>query len=202
MTSDDDGRSGREASIFEAAYGLVAERGYAATSMLAIAKAARASNETLYRWYGDKRGLFARMVEENARATRARLEAALAPGGDPLECLREAAPILLAMLLGERAISLNRAAAADETGELGRALAANGREAVVPLLGVLLAGAMEAGMIRAPSPQQAAEWYVALLVGDLQVRRVNRVLAEPSADEIAARTDAAFPAFLRACAAG
>lgn len=142
------------------------------------------------------------MVEENARATRARLEAALAPGGDPLECLRRAAPILLAMLLGERAISLNRAAAADETGELGRALAANGREAVVPLLGALLAGAMEAGVIRAPSPQQAAEWYVALLVGDLQVRRVNRVLAEPSADEIAARTDAAFPAFLRACAAG
>lgn len=138
------------------------------------------------------------MVEENARTTRARLEAALAPGGDPLECLRRAAPILL----GERAISLNRAAAAGETGELGRALAASGREAVVPLLGALLAGAMEAGVIRAPSPQQAAEWYVALLVGDLQVRRVNRVLAEPSADEIAARTDAAFPAFLRVCAAG
>ncbi|WP_237352646.1 TetR family transcriptional regulator [Rhizobium leguminosarum] len=44
--------------------------------MLDIAKAAKASNETLYRWYGDKNGLFQTMVESNARATKTALDAA------------------------------------------------------------------------------------------------------------------------------
>ncbi|MCO5157644.1 MAG: TetR/AcrR family transcriptional regulator [Aquamicrobium sp.] len=192
----------REARIFAAAHALIAERGYGATSMLAVAKAAKVSNETLYRRYGDKRGLFARMVEDNARAIRAMLEAAVAGEGDALAGLRGVAPLLLGMLLGERAVSLNRAAAADETGELGRALAAGGRDAVAPLLGALAGRAMEAGSIRAPSAAQAVEWYIALLIGDMQVRRVTRVAAEPSEAEIEARAQAAFSAFLRLCAAG
>lgn len=196
----DDGWARREARIFEAAYGLIAERGYAATSMLAVARAAKVSNETLYRRYGDKRGLFARMVEANAAATKARLEEAIPPGGDALESLRFVSPLLLGMLAGERAISLNRAAAADHTGELGRALAAGGREAVMPLLGALMDGALRAGRIRAPSASQAAEWFVALLVGDIQIRRVNRVLAEPSPAGIEARAQAALEAFLLLCA--
>ena len=200
MTKDD--WAEREARIFEAAYRLVAERGYAATSMLAVAKAARASNETLYRRYGDKRGLFARMVEENARSTRTTLEKAMLEEGDAVESLRIVSGLLLGMLMGERAISLNRAAAADETGELGRALAAGGRDAVMPLVGALMDRALSAGRIRAPSASQAAEWFVALLVGDMQVRRVNRVLAEPEPAEIEARAQAAFEAFLRLCAVG
>ena len=192
----------REARIFAAAYALIAERGYGATSMLAVAKAARVSNETLYRRYGDKRGLFARMVEENARAIKAMLEEPATREGDALSGLRGVAPLLLGMLLGERAISLNRAAAADETGELGRALADGGRGAVAPLVGALAGRAMEAGSIRAPSPAQAAEWYIALLIGDMQVRRVTRVAAEPSPAEIEARAQAGFSAFLRLCAPG
>jgi hypothetical protein len=61
---------------------------------------------------------------------------------------------------------------------------------------------MEAGSIRAPSAAQAVEWYIALLIGDMQVRRVTRVAAEPSEAEIEARAQAAFSAFLRLCAAG
>ena len=90
----------------------------------------------------------------------------------------------------------------DETGELGRALAAGGRDAVMPLVGALMDRALSAGRIRAPSASQAAEWFVALLVGDMQVRRVNRVLAEPEPAEIEARAQAAFEAFLRLCAVG
>ena len=199
------GRNGdwtaREARIFEAAYTLIAERGYGATSMLAVAKAAKVSNETLYKRYGDKSGLFARMVEDNARAIRAMLEEAIAGDGDALVGLRSVALLLLGMLLGERAVSLNRAAAADETGGLGRALAAGGRGAVAPLLSALMERGIEAGLIRAPSAEQAVEWYIALLVGDMQARRVVRAAAEPSAGEIEARARAGFSAFLRLCAA-
>ncbi|MCP4433742.1 MAG: TetR/AcrR family transcriptional regulator, partial [Gammaproteobacteria bacterium] len=50
-------RSARQYRIEEATYELLAESGYHACSMLSIAKRAKASNETLYRWYGDKVGL-------------------------------------------------------------------------------------------------------------------------------------------------
>ena len=48
----------REEEIEAAAYRLLEERGFAGTGMQAIAQAAHASNETLYRWYGDKTGLY------------------------------------------------------------------------------------------------------------------------------------------------
>ncbi|MEQ8740678.1 MAG: helix-turn-helix domain-containing protein, partial [Hoeflea sp.] len=58
-------RAARQAQIEQAAYEVLEEKGYAATSMLAIAKRARASNETLYNWYGDKTGLFRALVVRN-----------------------------------------------------------------------------------------------------------------------------------------
>ena len=106
--------------------------------LLSIAKAAKASNETLYRWYGDKRGLFEAMVRDNADDIKTTLERAINEASDPSETLRRVAPLLLTMLLGERAILLNRAAAADPSGELGAAIAAGGRDAVQPLITSLI----------------------------------------------------------------
>lgn len=96
----DELRQERQAEIAEAAYGLLEVHGYGGTSMLQIAKAAKASNETLYRWYGDKDGLFIAMVRDNAREVRQMLEKALEHHDDPLESLSRIAPVFLSMLLG------------------------------------------------------------------------------------------------------
>ena len=101
--------------------------------MLNIAKAAKASNETLYRWYGSKVGLFEAMVRDNAAETKDRLEAALHSQADPYETLRTVAPVLLGMLVGDRAVLLNRAAAADPSNELGAAMAKTGGGVWAPL---------------------------------------------------------------------
>ncbi len=196
----EEARAKRELEIHQTAARLVAERGYAATSMLTIAKAAKASNETLYRWYGDKRGLFLSMVETNTSATKAKLAKALAGGTDPVRTLNDFAPLLLKLVLGERAIMLNRAAAMDDTGELGAAIAAAGREALLPLIEGVIEDAMRHGMIEAPSALAATGWYFSLLIGDQQVRRVNRVLDEPTHEEIAQRCDDAMGAFWKLCA--
>ena len=122
LTMDDTTRQRREATIHAAAYALLAQHGYGGTSMLRIARAAQASNETLYRWYGDKDGLFTAMARENAADTRRLLENALECHDDPWEALVAVAPTFLRMILGDRAILLNRAAAADPTGALGAAI--------------------------------------------------------------------------------
>ena len=108
-------QASRHAAIEAAAYELLAERGFDGTSMLLIAKRAKASNQTLYKWYGDKLGLFARMVETNVSRSREVLLKTLEEPDKALATLEKLGPILLGMVLGERAIVLNRVAASDGT---------------------------------------------------------------------------------------
>ena len=183
-------RKEREDQIAEAAYKLLETRGYEGVSMLNIAKAAKASNETLYRWYGDKAGLFLALVERNAQEARDLLTDE--SSGDLLEVLRQLGPVLLKIVTGPRAVALNRAAAGDPSGRLGRAIAIGGREAILPRLRSALSG-----QVRADDLDAAAADFANLLIGDLQIRRVIGVL-EPL-DETARqqRADRAIELFSR-----
>lgn len=186
---DDTNRKRRAAAIYAAAYDLLAQFGYGGTSMLRIARAAQASNETLYRWYGDKDGLFTAMVRENAAETRRLLDAALEGHGDPWDALTALAPVFLRMILGDRAILLNRAAAADPTGALGAAISCGGRQEIQPLISQLMAR-LCAGTQR--DPGQVTGWFLGILVGDLQVRRIIHDHPPLSAPQIRQRCDTAL----------
>lgn len=177
----EENRSLRQQQIETAAYALLEEKGYAGTSMLAIARKARASNETLYNWYGDKQGLFKALVTRNAAEVKSLLEEELAADEKPMATLARFGPRLLELLLGDRAIALNRAAAADPTGELGAVISKAGRETVLPLLVQVLEQAKRQGDLTFDQPEETAALYMNLLVGDLQIRRViGRVPAPKS----------------------
>jgi AcrR family transcriptional regulator len=191
---NEDERQERHNAISRAAYALLAEHGYAGTSMLRIAGAAKASNETLYRWYGNKDGLFRAMVEDNAAETRRLLEEAIEGQDDPRATLERIAPVFLAMLLGDKAVLLNRAAAADPTGKLGAAISAGGRGQVMPLLDRLMQRISTGSDI---SSGEATGWFLGLLVGDLQVRRIIHDCPAPSPEEIECRCKKALQAFDR-----
>ncbi|WP_323771107.1 TetR/AcrR family transcriptional regulator [Antarctobacter sp.] len=172
----------REAQIAEAAYAVLAEKGFAGLSMLAVAKRAKASNETLYRWYGDKTGLFRALILRNAAQVTDRLDA-LPVARVSLEDLGAA---LLDMLLSERAVALNRAAAADASNTLGPVLAEAGRGTVFPRLQAVFQQLDAAGSLRL-QPAEAAALWVDLLVGDWQLRLVTAAMAAPDAAARAAR---------------
>ncbi|WP_375566441.1 TetR/AcrR family transcriptional regulator [Oceaniradius stylonematis] len=180
----------RRTAIEDAAFALLIEKGYKATSMLEVARRAGASNETLYKWYGNKQGLFAALVKANARDVaellRTRLDGADA---DPLETLATVGPLLLDLVTGERAIALNRAAVGDvhDTATLGPALAELGREAVVPLIAELLGRARDRGLLAFDDAGEVAETYVALLIGDLQIRRATGAIGPLPDDAIRTR---------------
>lgn len=199
----DERRAARETQILDAAFAELLERGYRGTTMLAVAKRAGASKETLYSWYGDKRGLFAALVKSNAASIEALLSDALAKEADPRKTLHQLGPLLLDLLLGERAVAINRAAAADvaEGGALGKALAESGRERILPLICQVLLQARAAGFLDFDDVKEAAETYLGLLLGDLPVRRIIGVAAQPSKAEQAARAEAALTRFLRLHAA-
>lgn len=173
----DDRKQTRRREIEDIAYKVLAERGFSSTSMLEIAKQARASNETLYQWYGDKLGLFAAMIEANRAGAVERLQMSI-EGGSLGNDLMGFGSVLLQTILSDRAILLNRAAAADASGQLAEALRRHGRDSVLPFL--------ESRLGREPLPpafasaSEAAECFIALLIGDRQIRRMHGGIAQPS----------------------
>ena len=187
----DENRAKRQQQIEAAAYEVLEAKGYGGTSMLAIAKQARASNETLYSWYGDKQGLFLALVTRNAAEVKDHLEAELKSEHDALSILGTLGPKLLDLLTGDRAVALNRAAAADRSGELGATLSKAGRDAVFPLLEQVLLRARTEGQLSFEETGAAVGLYLDLLIGDLQIRRVIGRQPRPSQAARTARADRA-----------
>ena len=192
-------RQARKAQIEAEAYALFDELGFEGTSMLAVAKRAKASNETMYRWYGDKHGLFESMVRSNAAQVRTQLAEVVDVPAAPLERLEKVAPVLLGMLLGPRAITLNRAAATDPTGALGQLLAKGGREDVLPLIKDVLLQAVRQGDLQRPKDGEIGGSFMHLLVGDQQIRRVVGTMAAPSQDEVTEKAKIALAQFTALC---
>lgn len=177
-------KDARETQIAEAAYALLREKGYGGMSMLAVARKAKASNETLYRWYGDKAGLFRMLITRNVAVVSERLEQV--SGERSAQALTELGEVLLELLLSPSAIALNRAAAADASDQLGAVLAEGGRGKVFPRIVRFFNGLSEAGVIRG-APGEVAELWLDLLVGDLQVRCVTGAMPPPGVADRAAR---------------
>ena len=180
----------RQQQIENAAYAVLEAKGYGGTSMLGIARQAKASNETLYNWYGDKQGLFQALVTRNAEEVKSHLESELESDNDALSILGTLGPKLLKLLTGDRSVALNRAAAADSTGELGATLSKAGREAVFPLLEQVLKRAKNEGQLHFDHAGEAVGLYLDLLIGDQQIRRVIGRLPAPTGaalDDRAAR---------------
>lgn len=186
-----DEKEERRQRIEAAAYAVLEEKGFKGASMLAVARAAKASNETLYNWYGDKVGLFASLIARNTAQVADELTWVRGQGGRGLEALERLGLRLVQMVTGERAVALNRAAAADMSRTLGAALGAGGRETVRPLLCELVDEALQDGQLSGETVQ-IVETYLALLIGDLQIRRAIGVLEPLGKKEAMARSERAM----------
>ena len=178
----------RRKKIEDAAYKLLIEKGFKATSMLAVARLAKASNETLYKWYGDKIGLFAAMIEQNTKTVEAELIKVRTEGKPGLDALDTVGRTLLKMVTGDRAVALNRAAAGDPSGRLGVLLAKQGRSRVAPQIAELIQQIYGSDV----DLQKCTETYITLLIGDLQIRRVTGAMAKLAENDIATRATRAL----------
>jgi AcrR family transcriptional regulator len=167
--------------------------------MREIAERAQASKETLYAWFGNKRGLFEELVGWQAE----RVDAAIAPnlqrdGDDPSEVLRGFALELQRLLLGERSVVINRAAISEATSDptFAQILAAQGRGSVVPKLARYLEGQRKRGHLDFEEAGTAIDALIGLAIGDQQVRRLLGVLPMPEEERIEARAERAVEQFL------
>ena len=189
----------RREEILKVALSVLAERGYRGASMREIAVRSQASKETLYAWFGNKRGLFEELVRWQAE----RVHAVIAPnlerdGDDPAVVLRGFALEMQRLLLGERAVVINRAAISEATSDptFARILAAQGRNSVVPKLEHYLEGQRKRGRLEFESAGRAIDTIIGLAIGDQQVRRLLGVLPMPEPEQMEARAERAVRSFL------
>lgn len=113
-SGDKQAKADRRAEILDAAYLEFAAKGYAGASMLAIARRARASKETLYAWFENKETLFNTLLiarlEGLSRRVSAVAEQDLSPAKvlpvvavDVIRLMLAIAPLSQAMGAGESA---------------------------------------------------------------------------------------------------
>ncbi len=171
---------------------------YWSSGMREVAARTRASKETLYSWFGDKRGLFEELVAWQAEGVDEALGSSLERDtGDTGSVLREFAVELIRLLLGERSAVINRAAISEAPADatFARLLSAKGSGSIVPKLARYLESPRERGHLEF-ADAGAADTLIDLIIGDQQVRRLLGVLLAAESAQIEARADQAVRSFL------
>jgi AcrR family transcriptional regulator len=196
-------RDKRRDELLDVAIEVLSEKGYRAASMLEVARRAAASKETLYAWFGDKRGLFEAVIRRNAEAVQAVLARHLEGDASTEVVLVEFGRALLELLLGDGAVAINRAAISEARSDprLAQILASTGRDSTLPSFIRFLERHREQGALSLEAPSEAAENYLGLLLGDTQIRRLLGLLPPPKKAQIEARAAQAAKDFLRLYAA-
>jgi AcrR family transcriptional regulator len=156
------------ARVLAAARECLIDHGYERTTMLAIARRSGSSKETLYRWFGDKAGLFRTLIEAEGARTVEGIRHSLTDDGDPVDVLTEFAVRLLTLLTDDWSLTANRAAMSSP--ELAGFVLAHGRHAVGPEVERYLAALHTQGRLDVPDPATAFTELYGLVVRDTQIR--------------------------------
>ena len=173
--------------------------GFAATTMSAVAAAAGASKETLYRHFGSKEELFAEVVSNRARLLREKLDADFDRPHAMADVLRDLGTRLLTHMNGAEVMCLLRIVIAEvpRDPELGRIFYMHGPERTRTRLAEYLGAARHRGEFGG-DPDLAASIFLAGIVGSLYlVRLILHDVPIPSAAEIRERVDEVVAMFLK-----
>ncbi|WP_045225064.1 TetR/AcrR family transcriptional regulator [Methyloterricola oryzae] len=178
------GRPTREESeqlslrIIQVAHRLMLERGYAATSIEAIARAAGVAKRTLYDRFPDKRALFAAILQH-------RLELNLFPGleqaasetRDIEQALKSIGSHLLAVALTEDAIAMRRliTAEAGRFPELQTVLYEQGFSRLAACIEEILMRGVKSGELAIEDTGFAAEQFIHMVHGPVQCQATHGV---------------------------
>lgn len=160
-------------AILDVASGLFFSQGYGATSVEAIASAARVSKRTFYSRFNDKADVFRAVVERVVERLRPP-ELTRAPDGkDCEETLRLVASGMLGATLKPEALALYRlilaeAARFPELVELANAQGVRGK--AVKRIADLLRSEGKACRLNVPDPQFAAEQFIQMVISFPQRR--------------------------------
>lgn len=166
------------AKIIQVAHRLMLERGYAATSIEAIARAASVAKRTIYDRFPDKRALFSAIVRHRWELNLfPGIERAAAAPEDIESALTSIGTHLLAVALTDEAIAMRRliTAEAGRFPELLTVIYEQGFSKMTDTIASLLSKGMERGALALDDPRFAAQQFVHMLLGPVQCQATHGV---------------------------
>jgi AcrR family transcriptional regulator len=169
--------------ILEAARDVFLESGYSVTTMDVVAQAAGVSKATVYALFTSKDQLFAAVIEREGEQQTAAIDATV--GVAFADVLRRFATDAAALLLSPSNTAMSRTVSSEavRSPEVGRLFYANGPDRLIGRLARYLAQAMKQGQLRKANSRLAASQFLAVIVGDLQLRLAMGLPAPSRAEQ-------------------
>jgi TetR/AcrR family transcriptional regulator, mexJK operon transcriptional repressor len=167
-----EGSADKVQQILAAARAIFMRHGYAAASMDAVARQALVSKATLYVYFANKQELFASVIlEERARYAPSFLAGELGREAMPAKLLRFGRALVGFLLSAEIVASCRLVIAeAERVPGLGQSFYTYGPARLLERLEQFVARAMATGLLRTADARVAAEQFIDLVRGDLQLR--------------------------------
>ena len=191
-------------SILTAAKRSFLAAGFGAVSMDAIAREAGASKATVYAHFAGKEELFGAVIGRECERYFARFSAGELDPSDVRASLTVLGRRFLELLLSPDAIALYRIILAEVTRfpVLGEVFWRAGPERQRLQIEAFLRSAIASGTLAIADTRLAAEQFVSLVRGDIQLRHVLRIEADADQRGVSAAVEGAVATFMRAFAIG
>jgi TetR/AcrR family transcriptional repressor of mexJK operon len=188
------------ARIMEAGAALFREQGYEA-SMDAIAAVADVSKQTLYNQFGSKEDLFKAIINHRAAAMRAPL-AESSSHRHPRDVLSDLARQYFELAFTVESLGFLRTivAAGQRFPEIGTDFYDVGPKQTLDMLSEWMAREERLGRLDTGDPRMAAEHFLSLILGHVQIRGLLGIPVELSATERERRVRFCVEIFMRAFA--
>jgi TetR/AcrR family transcriptional regulator, mexJK operon transcriptional repressor len=193
--------AGRKAeSILAAAKRAFLAAGFGAVSMDTIAREAGASKATVYAHFGSKEELFGAVIERECERYFCSFSADEFDPRDVRASLTILGRRFLELVLSPDAIALHRIIVGEATRfpMLGEVFWRAGPERERVQIEGFLRDARSCGALAVTDTRLAAEQFVSLVRGDVQLRQLLRLEAEPGDRAIEIAVEGAVDTFLRA----
>lgn len=185
--------------IVAAATKVFLRLGYGAASMDSIAAEAKVSKQTIYNHFHSKAELFKAII---AGVTGTLMEPLCLEGSTEISLeqqLRRFARDFFELMLQPSSLALYRLIIAESARfpELGTSVYEAGAGKLIEVLAEYLAWQTKQGTLAAAEPERAAEQFIGMLSGRVQLRALLGVCERPSKPEIDGRIEHAVTAFLK-----
>ncbi len=188
----------RQGEVLEAALALLVKQGYRLT-MAGVAQKAACSKETLYKWFGDRKGLLRATVKwQAAKVGMPYIDPENLDAVSLKKSIETFGRDLLGVLSGEISVALNRVAiahAGPENANLGAIVLENGRLAMGRRLKPVLEAGQKAGLLSFADSEEAFRSFFGLLIRDTQIRLLLGDQCAPDIGEIATHAERATEQF-------
>jgi TetR/AcrR family transcriptional repressor of mexJK operon len=188
----------KRSAIVRGAKQVFLKKGFAATSMDAVAEKAGASKMTVYRHFGSKEALFAGVITELCQQIVGdEFEEMLRL--PPAKALRAFAEKMVAIVFAPETLELHRIVIAESRRfpELGRMFYDNGPQICIDVLTRYFSRNRGSSQFRIVTPRRAAEEFLELLRGYAHLRVILGLEKAPSRKEIDMRIESALRHVLR-----